>query len=132
MARAPTLRLDGCRSYGTTAYYAVYAYDASMNISDPETVSLVIDVTPPEGYTYFIGLDSYFNPMTEQEMFFAAGTSVTLGMDVTGADEMRFNQGDGWTDWEAYASEKPLTLTAIDGPTLVLAEFRDAAQLLQT
>lgn len=118
---------------GTTAYYAVYAYDASMNISDAATVSLTIDVTPPEGYTYFIGLDSYYSDLTGQELFFAAGTVVTLGIDVADAVEMRFNQGEGWSEWEDYATEKPFTLPAIDGVNVVLGEFRDAAgNLLQT
>lgn len=118
---------------GTTAYYAVYAYDASMNVSAPALTSIVIDTTPPEGETYFVGLEASYNPMTDTMMYFAAGTSVTLGMDVTGATEMRFNQGESWTEWEAFAAEKPITLAAIDGPTVVLAEFRDAAgNVLQT
>ncbi|MEN6430447.1 MAG: S8 family serine peptidase [Coriobacteriales bacterium] len=118
---------------GTTAYYSVYAYDASMNISPASKVSIVLDVTPPEGCTHFVDLDSYPNNETGQVVFFTESAAVTLGVDVIGASQMRFNQGDGWSAWEDFADTKAFTLPAIDGMNVVLAEFRDdAGNLLQT
>lgn len=59
-------------------------------------------------------------------------TSVTLGLTATdpgyppsGVSQMQFNDGSGWTAWEAFASTKAWTLQSGTGTKTVQVQFRD-------
>lgn len=112
---------------GTRAYYAVFAYDASMNVSDPAATSIVVDTEPPTGTLGFQGLEEQVSAVTGEAMFFTASRDVTVFSDVEGASEMRFDFGEGWDDWEPFAASKPYRLPDVDGPTIVSALYRDEA-----
>ncbi len=112
---------------GTRAYYAVFAYDASMNVSNPAAVSLVVDTEGPEGEFWFEGLDTYLSQITGEMIAFTTDPSVSIRSDVTGAVDMRFRCEGEWTTREPYAETKTLTLSSLDGPRPVIAEYRDAA-----
>lgn len=112
---------------GTKAYYAVFAYDASGNVSEPASVSIVIDTKAPEGTCCFDGLDLKRSAVSGEDMYFTGSRTVTLVSEVTGATEMRFDTGEGWGDWELFTVTKALVLPDIDGPTLVFAQYRDDA-----
>lgn len=112
---------------GTRAYYAVFAYDASGNVSEPVSTSIVVDAKAPEGTCCFDSLDLKRSAVSGEEMYFTDSRNVTLVSDVTGATEMRIDTGEGWGDWEPFAATKDLVLPDVDGPTLVFAQYRDDA-----
>ncbi|MCX8007308.1 MAG: S8 family serine peptidase [Coriobacteriia bacterium] len=112
---------------GTRVYYAVYAYDASMNVSDPAVTSIVVDTEPPSGTLGFAGIEPQVSVVSGEAMYFTPSRDVTITSDVEGASEMRFDFGEGWSDWEPFASSMRHTLPDIDGPTLVSAMYRDEA-----
>ncbi|MDO8950660.1 MAG: S8 family serine peptidase [Actinomycetota bacterium] len=112
---------------GTRAYYAVFAYDASANVSGASEVSIIVDTEAPVGTFSFEGLDSYLSPVTGETIAFTTSTAVTVVSDVTGAVDMRFNCEGAWTAREPYASTKSLTLSSADGIRPVIAEYRDSS-----
>lgn len=112
---------------GTRAYYAVFAYDASMNVSDPAATSIVVDTEPPTGTLGFQGLEEQMSAVTGEPMFFTASRDIVVASNVEGASEMRFDFGEGWSDWEPFAASKPYRLPDVDGPTIVSALYRDDA-----
>ncbi len=111
---------------GTRAYYAVFAYDASMNVSDPSTASIIVDTEGPEGYFSVAGLEYYMSPLTWEMIAFTESPAIHIESDVSGAVDMRFYCEGVWTAREPFAKTKTLTLSALDGARPVVAEYRDA------
>lgn len=112
---------------GTRAFYAVYAYDATMNISEAAAASIVVDTQAPEGESMFDGLQYHMSMASGEMMAFTTSPNVTVRSNVTGADTMRFFCEGKWTATEAFAKTKNLTLSGLDGARPVIAEYRDAA-----
>ncbi len=112
---------------GTTAYYAVFALDASGNVSEPAATRITIDTKSPLGSVCISGSELKRSAVSGEEMYFTTSREVTLVADVTGATEMRFDKGEGWGDWEPFSRERAFMLEALDGPTVIKCAFRDEA-----
>ena len=57
-------------------------------------------------------------------------TSVTLCMNITNVEQMRFsNNNSTWSEWEPYSAEKSWTLLTGDGEVTVYAEFMSNSEL---
>src|SRR5205814_8780572 len=105
---------------GTTTV-TVTSTDAAGNATAKTFNVTVVDTTAPAG-TIAIngGADSTSNP----------NVTVTLAFsDAVGPSRMRFSTDGGttWTDWEAYATTKAITLPQPDGLKTITAQVADAA-----
>lgn len=90
--------------------------DRAGNVSGAVTDTIVLDTTAPSG-SFAIDDDAS-----------QAGTmTVSLDSTVTDGVEMRFGNGDVWTDWEDYAAHRSWTLAAPDETKTVEAQYRDEA-----
>lgn len=99
-----------------TGYYAVYAYDASGNLSQPATTTIKVDTIGPRG-TMNLNKDADY----------VTSSTVTVYNNVLGATEMRFDTGSGYSDtWLPFATTTKLKLLDIEGPQFVDAQYRDA------
>ena len=112
---------------GTRAYYAVFAYDASMNVSGAETASIIVDTEAPKGSFGFGNLPVFMSAMSGEMLAFTTSPNVTIVSKVTGAVDMRFCCEGKWTAREPYAQNKSITLSAPDGARPIIAEYRDAS-----
>lgn len=95
------------------------AVDRAGNVQSPEALSqFTYDGTPPSGAFSIETPETVAVPRRD----------VTLRNAVTGADRMRFREGDGdWTEWVPFAASWPWTLADADGRRTVYAQFEDAA-----
>ncbi|MFA5844928.1 MAG: fibronectin type III domain-containing protein, partial [Coriobacteriia bacterium] len=100
---------DGVKT--VTAQYR----DAAGNIATV-TDTITLDTAAPSG-TLAVQAGSAF----------ATSTAVSLDSAVTGAAQMRFDAGAGYSAWVAYAAATSTVLPAGDGVKTVIAQFRDAA-----
>lgn len=99
-----------------SAYYTVYATDASRNRSEPRSVRLDAGGGAPQGTMDLAG-GAYFVDKTE----------IAVASDVTGATEMRFLVDD--VDplevmWEPFSAQSVVTIDPVDGVHTVVAEYR--------
>jgi LmbE family N-acetylglucosaminyl deacetylase len=91
--------------------------DAAGNVLGGVSDSITLDMTPPSG-------DMVIN----NDAVWATTRDITLNNSVSGATQMRFQDGGGsWSGWETYAAAKAWNLPAGDGLKTVNAEYRDAA-----
>ncbi len=126
VAYAPTTSFTLSSGDGNKTVYVRY-YDKAGKVSAVYSKSITLDTAPPTG-TITINNDATYTNTS----------SVTLNLTGTdapsGLDQMRFSTDGGttWTDWEAFALTKSLTLTAGDGTREVKYQLRDLAGLTST
>jgi hypothetical protein len=104
---------------GLAAVHAEFS-DYAGNISQCAD-SIVLDTGAPTCSIVIEGDASYVT---------SAAVTLTLasGDGGSGVGGMRFSDdGESWTDWEPYATEKTWTLAGDDGTKTVFARFSDAA-----
>jgi hypothetical protein len=103
---------------GNTYYYTVRSVDSGGNEgADSTQSSATAKTSPPDDLQ--ISIDS--------DMKYTNSTSVTLALSADGATECRFsNDGQAWSDYEPYASQKSWTLPGGDGMKQVYYQCKDA------
>jgi hypothetical protein len=93
------------------------AYGVVLAKSD----SIILDATQPEVSSFYINGNAAY----------ATEVNVTLSQSVSdgisGVAQMRFTNGDAWSEWMSYATSKAWTLSSGDGTKYVYAEFKDGA-----
>lgn len=91
--------------------------------SSTTTFYLFVDTNAPSGSISLNGGAGYSD-----------STAVTLDLVAsdpqTGVSGMRFNNGSGWTAWEAFTTDKSWTLPEGDGSKTVYAQFRNNAGMI--
>lgn len=100
----------------TQYYYGAWTFDHSGNYSSAKVASITVDTRAPEGTFLLAGGASY-----------VATRSVAIDSSVTGATEMRFDVGEGFSAWEPYAGQTEVILTDGVGAKTVSAQYRDGA-----
>lgn len=97
----------------------VWSYDMVGNLSATHSEQFVVgaDNIPPIGTGFVLASGA--------EWVGAGPVAVTS--DVIGADEMRFDAGNGWTDWAAFAATTTVTLPLVNGEHEVKGQYRDLA-----
>ncbi|WP_455392780.1 Kelch repeat-containing protein [[Eubacterium] cellulosolvens] len=96
------------------------ARDRVGNTADPVSDSIILDTSPPHSLSVEIN-----HGAAE-----ANSTSVTLNLnaidDISGVSEMAFSlDGDSWTEWEPFASERVFTLPPTNGEQTVYFKVND-------
>jgi len=102
----------------------VYAQfkDNAGNVSATATDTISLDTTAPTG-TVTIDGGADWTSSSDVTLTLSSGDG-----SGSGVSDMRFsNDGTNWSSWEAVGTGKTWTLSAGDGPKIVYAQFRDAA-----
>lgn len=109
----------------TYKYTTFGRYDVTLRVNGNASSShltILTDVNPPTGTVQINGASSGG---------FTTNRSVTLTLNATdnsSVTSMRFNNdGDGWSEWESYATTRTWNLNTNDGTRTVSAQFRDLA-----
>jgi subtilase family serine protease len=109
----------------TVEYWTTWNPDGSALTETPHKIvsGIKLDKTAPYGSI----MSNSFTQTAEITLYLDAID------DTSGVSEMHFSHQNGdWTNWEAYATTKALTLQGYDGAKTVFVQFRDNAGLVST
>lgn len=102
-----------------TAYYTVYATDASGNRSAPASVRIATDFIAPDGMIMLNEGDEFTrDPIVDVTSFVEGATQMRLFVN---------GEYDPEAVWTPFASSSTVELLALDGRQSVMGEYRDAA-----
>lgn len=101
---------------GQAYYYTIKAVDAGGKESGGAKASATARITPPQNIAITINGGANYT----------SSRDATLLLSASGARDCRLsNDGQAWSDWEAYTAQRRWTLGEGDGPKTVYYQCRD-------
>ena len=96
--------------------------DIVGNIAEPVFDSIIVDTTPPHALSISINSGATDTNSTEVHL------SLSASDDTSGLDQVSFStDGNTWSSWEPFTTEKSFTLPPNDGKKIVYFKVKDRA-----